>query len=61
MLIGSIRASNFDIISVVSQGSILGLPLVKIYLIDFCNVFKIFELIMFAGDANLFFLHKNIR
>ena len=43
------------------QGSVLGLLLFIIYVNDFCNVSKIFEPIIFADGANLFFSHKNIK
>ena len=45
----------------VPQGSILGPLLFLIFVNDLHKVTKYLDPIMFAGDTNLFFSHKNIK
>ena len=61
ILAGATKTSNLDIICGVSLGSILRPLLLIVYVHDLCNVFKIFEPIIFADDTILFFSHKNIK
>ena len=56
-----IKKSNLDIICGVPQGSMLGPLLFITYVNDLCNISNIFELIIFAGDTDLFFSHKNFK
>ena len=61
ILAGATKTSNLDITCGVSLGSILRPLLLIVYVHDLCNVFKIFEPIIFADDTILFFSHKNIK
>ena len=53
-----------DILNVccdVPQGSIIGSKLFIIYMNDICNVSKVFKLILFADDTNLFYYDSNLN
>mgnify|MGYP003433291688 FL=1 len=58
--IGQTISKTLSISCGVPQGSILGPLLFIIYINDITNVSKLFDLIMFADDTNLFIKDKNL-